>query len=187
MDAIRDAIIEDFGNGYVRFGHSELMGRLVGLLICAHEPLTVDQMSEMLETSKSPVNQIARRLEELNLIRRVWVRGDRKHYYQIAADVFQQASLNLMKLYEDNLRVADRHLRAVTKQYAHAGPEERKGLRQTGERMIAMREFYTNLINTYHRFIADWKVARAHLISFEEYVAKIEAEARAAAGGTVPA
>ncbi len=174
MDKIHDSIIEDFGNGYVKFGHSELMGRVVGLLICAHEPLTVDQMSELLETSKSPVNQIARRLEELHLIRRVWVRGDRKHYYQIAADVFQQASLNLMKLYEDNFRVAERHLRAVARQYVNADPEEKDRLRQIGERMIAMREFYKRLLNTYQRFIEDWKTARGHVSSFDQYVLKSE-------------
>ncbi len=187
MDKIRDGLIEDFGNGYVKFGHSELMGRVVGLLIGVHEPLTVDQISELLETSKSPINQIAHRLEELNLIRRVWVRGDRKHYYRISTDVFKQASLNLMKLYEDNLRIAERHLRAVAKQYTDASAEEKSGLRQMGERLIAMREFYTRLIDTHHRFIEDWKTARAHLPAFEEYMAKSAAQTQTPGVVTMPA
>jgi DNA-binding transcriptional regulator GbsR (MarR family) len=175
MEKLHEDIIEDFGNGYVKFGHSELMGRVVGLLLCMRETVTEDQICEMLHVSKTPVNQITKRLENLNLIRRVWVRGDRKHYYQIAGDVFQQASLNLMRLYEDNLRVAERHLRGVLKQLAQASTEEEKaGLRLVGGRMIAMRGFYQHLLETYQRFIEDWKAAKKNLPKIEDLEKGIE-------------
>lgn len=168
MEKLRDDIIEDFGRGYMKFGHSELMGRVVGLLLCVREPISEDQICELLQVSKSPVNQITKRLDQLNLIRRVWVRGDRKHYYQIAGDVFQQASANLMRLYEDNLRVAERHLRVALKKLAQANEEGKAELRLVGERMIAMREFYKRLIQTYQSFIEDWKAAKKNLPRIED-------------------
>jgi DNA-binding transcriptional regulator GbsR (MarR family) len=176
MDEMRHALIEDFGNGYVKFGHSELMGRIVGLLICSEAPLTVDEISEQLQVSKSPVNQIARRLEELSLIRRVWVKGDRKHYYQIADDVFLQAGANLSRLFEENLQIAERHRRTALKKFAAAGREEKAKLRAFCERLINMHEFHLREIESYRRFIEDWKAAKAELPSVEECVKKMSKE-----------
>lgn len=174
MNETRHALIEDFGNGYVKFGHSELMGRVVGLLLCSDEPMTADEMSERLQTSKSPVNQIARRLEELALIRRVWVKGDRKHYYQIADDVFLQAGSNLSRLFEENLRIAEKHLRDLLKKYATTNKEEKNKLRPFCERLIVMREFHLREIESYRRFIEEWKSAKKDLPKVEDYLKKIE-------------
>jgi len=170
MDETRHALIEDFGNGYVKFGHSELMGRVVGLLLFSEEPLTADEMSERLETSKSPVNQIARRLEELNLIRRVWVKGDRKHYYRIADDVFLQAGVNLSRLFEENLQIAEKHLRGLMKKYAAANKEEKNKLRPLLERLLLMREFHQREVEAYRRFIETWKSAKKTLPPVEEFI-----------------
>jgi len=176
MDETRHALIEDFGNGYVKFGHSELMGRIVGLLLCSEEAMTVDDISERLEVSKSPVNQIARRLEELNLIRRVWVKGDRRHFYQIADDVFLQAGANLSRLFEENLRIAEKYLRGLVKKYATANKEEKNKLRPLIERMIMMREFHWREVESYRRFIDEWKIAKKNLPAFEEYAKKLSKE-----------
>jgi len=176
MDETRHALIEDFGTGYVKFGHSELMGRVVGLLLFSEEPMTADEMSERLETSKSPVNQIARRLEELSLIRRVWVKGDRKHYYQIADDVFLQAGANLSRLFEENLRIAEKHLRGLVKKYAAANKDEKNKLRPLLERIILMREFHQREVESYRRFIEEWKSAKKDLPKVEEYVRKMNKE-----------
>jgi len=176
MEEIRHALIEDFGNGYVKFGHSELMGRIIGLLLCAEKPMTADEMSERLKVSKSPVNQIARRLEELSLIRRVWVKGDRKHYYQIAEDVFLQAGTNLSYLFEENLLIAERHLRVLAKKYAAAHKEEKIKLRNLGERLVMMREFHLREIDSYHRFIEEWKIAKKDLPAVEEYIKRMSKE-----------
>jgi DNA-binding transcriptional regulator GbsR (MarR family) len=176
MNETRHALIEDFGNGYVKFGHSELMGRIVGLLLCSAEAMTVDEMSERLEVSKSPVNQIARRLEELNLIRRVWIKGDRRHFYQIADDVFLQAGVNLSRLFEENLRIAEKHLRELFKKYATANKEEKGKLRPLCERLIVMREFHMREIESYRRLIEEWKIDKKNLPTVEEYVKKMSKE-----------
>jgi DNA-binding transcriptional regulator GbsR (MarR family) len=174
MDEIRHAIIEDFGNGYASFGHSELMGRVVGLLICTGKPLTVDHISEELQVSKSPVSQICRRLEELNLIRRVWIKGERKYHYQIIDDVFLQASINLYRLNEGNLQIAEKNLQAVVNKFHEADEAEKAELRVICARLIEMREFYRQLIESYKQFIEAWQVARASLPSVDEFLQRSE-------------
>ncbi|MFQ5605438.1 MAG: GbsR/MarR family transcriptional regulator [bacterium] len=173
MKEIQREIIEDFGSGYVKFGHSELMGRVVGLLICETEPVSVEEICEVLNVTKTPINQICRRLEELNLIRRVRVKGERKHHFQISSDVFLQASINLSRLYEQNLQVAENHLQPMLKKYQAASMEEKARLKTICERLISMREFNMKLINSYKHFINEWKLAKSELPSVEEYVVKM--------------
>lgn len=173
MDKIQRALIEDFGSGYVKFGHSELMGRVVGLLICEVQPLSVDQICETLHVTKTPVNQICRRLEERNLIRRVRIRGERKYHYQIAPNLFLQAGINVSRLYEENLQIADYHLEVFLKKYAMAPDADKSKLKIICERLISMREFNLRLIDSYKRFINEWKIAKTELPTVEEYVTKM--------------
>ncbi|RMF63433.1 MAG: MarR family transcriptional regulator, partial [Calditrichaeota bacterium] len=128
MDEIQHGIIEDFGLGYVKFGHSELMGRVVGLLLCSTQPVSIDDICRELDVTKTPINQICRRLEDLNLIRRIRMSGERKYFYQISTDVFLQASINYSRLIEDNLQVAENHLEPLLKQYKAATGEEKQRL-----------------------------------------------------------
>ena len=37
------SLIEAFGNGYKKFGHSNLMGRVVGLMLSNNGALTIDE------------------------------------------------------------------------------------------------------------------------------------------------
>jgi len=168
MQEIRHAIIEDFGNGYASFGNSELMGRIVGLFICASSPLTVDQIVEFLNVSKSPVNQICNRLDELKLIRKVWVKGERKYHYQAVDEIFLQASLNLSRLIEGNLRIAEKNLQSAAEKFQNAADAEKQELRIICKRLIEMREFNRRLIDSYQRFIEDWRSMRNNLPSVDE-------------------
>ncbi len=170
MDEIRQALVEDFGNGYASFGNSELMGRIVGLFLCADEPVNVDQIAEQLHVSKSPVNQICNRLEELKLIRRAWIKGERKYHYEIVDNVFLQASLNVSRLTEGNLQIAERNLEAVAKKFRTAGKAEKEELKVVCQRLLEMREFYRKMIESHHRFIDDWRVARPRLPSVEAFL-----------------
>ncbi|MFQ5651699.1 MAG: GbsR/MarR family transcriptional regulator [bacterium] len=177
MDQLQNAIVEDFGSGYVKFGHSELLGRVVGLLLCTDTPLTEEQISQELHVSKSPINQITRRLEQLNLVRRVRLQGDRKFYYQVSSDLFLQAGINLSRLYEDNLRIAETHLQVVLEKYRTAEAEERAKLGIIAERLIKMREFHLRQVQSYERFIGEWRTAKMNLPTVEEYAERLQVSA----------
>lgn len=169
MESFRQALIDDFGLGYVKFGHSELMGRIVGLLLCATEPLDSERIADELHVSKSPVNHIARRLEELNLIRRVRFKGDRKYYYEISPHVFLQAGANLNRLEEQNLHTANTHLRSALERFETTDGEEREAWRVICGRLIQMREFHLRMIDAFRQFMEQWQVDRNDLPGPEEY------------------
>lgn len=57
-------------------------GQIYALLYLNEEPLSLDDISEKLCVSKSNVSINIRLLEESDLVRKVWVKGSRKDYYE---------------------------------------------------------------------------------------------------------
>ncbi|CAN5732592.1 hypothetical protein BH23GEM10_BH23GEM10_05240 [soil metagenome] len=176
MHELRHALVVDFGQQYVRFGHSELMGRVVGLLLSAAAPMTEEDIAAELQVSKSPINHITTRLEQLNLVRRIRIRGDRRYYYEISGDVFFQAGLNLARLLEDNLHIADAHLRAALTQLRSAPDGERAEIRALCQRLMQMREYHRRVSDAYRRAVEEWREASRSLPDVEEYALELDAE-----------
>jgi DNA-binding transcriptional regulator GbsR (MarR family) len=172
MDDLRNKIIDDIGGGYAKFGHSQLLGRVIGLLICESEPINVDQMCKILHITKSPVNQICRRLEELKLIRKVWVKGKRKYHYEIVPDVYLQAVVNQMSQYEDNLQMINENLKLLLKQYML--DNENKKLKIVCQRLIGMREMHLRFTKLLFDFTEEWMKSEENFPSVEEYIEKME-------------
>jgi DNA-binding transcriptional regulator GbsR (MarR family) len=174
MHQLRHALVTDFGQQYVRFGHSELMGRVVGLLMTASVPMTEEEIAAELQVSKSPINQITSRLEQLSLVRRIRVRGDRRYYYELSADVFFQAGLNLARLLEDNLHIAEAHLREALLRLRSATGDERAEIRVVCERLIQMREYHGRIARAYRRAVEEWRDASRTLPDVESYLLELE-------------
>jgi DNA-binding transcriptional regulator GbsR (MarR family) len=175
MENITEALVHEIGRQYVKFGHSELLGRVVGLLIGSATPLSEEEIAAELGVSKSPVNQITRRLEELNQVRRVRYRGDRKYYYEAAPDVFLRSANHLAQLYEENLAIAETHLRTAMARFEEAAPEARESIRPVCERLLEMREFHRAHIAAHRRFLDEWQRMRASVPSVEEYLGAMRA------------
>lgn len=56
-------------------------GQIYALLFLSEEPLSLDDISEKLQVSKSNISINIRMLEDLKLVRKVWVKGSRRDYY----------------------------------------------------------------------------------------------------------
>lgn len=105
-DQMKHDFVNRFGDAYQDFGLPVLMGRIVGLLLFYNSPISLDAMIEELQVSKGPVSQILKRLRDHNLVKRVWIGGDRKDYYQVVDHIFLQAFINQANLLKRNLDLA---------------------------------------------------------------------------------
>lgn len=56
-------------------------GQIYALLFLSDEPLSLDEIAERLHISKSNISINIRMLEEMNLVRKVWVKGSRRDFY----------------------------------------------------------------------------------------------------------
>jgi DNA-binding transcriptional regulator GbsR (MarR family) len=84
----RDRLIESAGKisanmlGMV----SKVGGQIYALLFLARSPMSLDDVVETLHLSKGNVSVNIRMLEDCGLVRKVWVKGTRKDYYEAARD-----------------------------------------------------------------------------------------------------
>jgi DNA-binding transcriptional regulator GbsR (MarR family) len=74
-------MIELFVHASQVLGVPKSIGEIYGLLFASAEPLTLDQVVEMLQISKGSASQGLRLLYNLNAAKKVYVPGDRRDHY----------------------------------------------------------------------------------------------------------
>jgi len=146
---LKNQFIQDYGEGYQMFGLPKLMGRIIGLLLYSGKALSLDEITEELNVSKGPVSQITSRLRDHNLIKRIWVPGTRKDYYQAESEIFGNAFHNRMVLQKKNLLLAKKYQRLLKNEQS----EETDAFKVN---MNEMAEFYELMMEHYQRFYDEW-------------------------------
>ena len=87
--AVNDSTVAGLGRLARFFGFSEVMGRLYGTLLLSPKPLSLDDLAEGLQISKGSVSMNMRSLERWGMAQEVWMRGERKKYYEAEPDLWQ--------------------------------------------------------------------------------------------------
>jgi DNA-binding transcriptional regulator GbsR (MarR family) len=152
-DQVKTEFIQDYGLGYQTFGLPKLMGQVVGLLLFHSRPISLDDITAELQVSKGPVSQIMRRLREHNLVRRIWVPGSRRDFYEAVPDIFGQAFANHAALQNENLALARKYT-ALTSAAPAMVPKS------FGARMDEMERFYTMMNKHLANFRQEWQETR---------------------------
>jgi HTH-type transcriptional regulator, glycine betaine synthesis regulator len=83
---------------------SQLQGRIFALLYLEDHPLSLDEIAEALQQSKSNISTNIRGLVEWHLVRRVAVPGSRKDHYQAADDFWRVMQEIMERRFRWNIR-----------------------------------------------------------------------------------
>jgi DNA-binding transcriptional regulator GbsR (MarR family) len=75
------------------WGISRVMAEIYALLYVSERPLTLEEMSRTLKTSRSNVSTNVRLLLDLSVVHKVIIRGERKDYYTAEEDITKVAKL----------------------------------------------------------------------------------------------
>lgn len=86
--------IEDGGNTTQALGVGRVVGQIFAYLYFSEEPRGLEDMKEALGISKGSASMGVRQLEQWGAVQRVWIKGDRKDYYN-ANDYFGQIVRNI--------------------------------------------------------------------------------------------
>src|SRR5215470_5902648 len=91
LQAVQESMLDGLGQLAAYFGFSKVMGQLYGALLLSAEPLSLDDLVELLDISKASVSMNIRTLEHMGMVRQVWVRGKggRRKYYEAETDFWQ--------------------------------------------------------------------------------------------------
>jgi len=75
-------LIEDFGHFTRSLGLGRAIGQIYAFLYFSPEPRGLANMQEHLGVSRGSASMTVRQLEQWGAVRKVWVKGDRKDYYE---------------------------------------------------------------------------------------------------------
>jgi len=87
--AVNESTVAGLGRLAGFFGFSEVMGHLYGTLLLSPEPMSLDDLADILRISKGSVSMNMRAIERWGMAKEVWVRGARRKYYQAESDLWQ--------------------------------------------------------------------------------------------------
>lgn len=121
--------VEQVGSALESLGAARTAGRLLGVLLVAEEPISLDAACRVLRASKASVSTNAGWLKTAGLLQRVSYPGDRKDYYQVSPGTFERLLGGRVAQVKDWVRVAEVGLRAIEKDnlVARARLEEMRG------------------------------------------------------------
>lgn len=154
--ATEEELIQEFGNLYETYGLKRLEGLIVGLLLTQDEPVSLDDMVELLNHSKGPISVAVRRLDDIGLIKKVAGPVNRRNYYVAHSDLFYNNFKFNMETVQKNREIAERFLERIE--------EDEEGREETIENLKHMQLFYRHMEDFYQDFSKKWEqVKRQHL------------------------
>jgi len=92
----QDIFIEGWGRMGGYWGISKVMAEIYAQLYLSDSPLTLEDLSQKLKTSRSNISLNVRGLIELGVVNKVVIRGERKDYYSAESNIGKMAKLLAM-------------------------------------------------------------------------------------------
>ena len=80
--AIVRRLIQDGGNLSQSLGFGRVLGQIYAFLYFSREPQNLAAMQDTLGISKGSASTVVRQLEQWHAVQKVWIKGDRKDYYE---------------------------------------------------------------------------------------------------------
>ena len=147
---VEQDLIEEFGNIYEAYGIKRLHGLIVGLLLTQDQPVSLDDMVEMLGHSKGPISIAVRRLADIGLARKVNGPINRRNYYAAHPDIFYNNFRFNMATVRKNRSLAERFLHRID-------AEDAPGSEETIKNLEHMHAFYQLMESFYQDFSKQWQ------------------------------
>jgi DNA-binding transcriptional regulator GbsR (MarR family) len=83
-----DKFVHSWGEMGSKWGINKTMAQIHALLMAEGKPLSTDEVMERLHISRGHANTNLRGLVDWGIVRKVFVKGDRKEYFQSEKDVW---------------------------------------------------------------------------------------------------
>lgn len=118
LNTVHDSMLSGLGQLSDYFGFSKVMGQMYGAMLLSDRPLCLDDLVERLDMSKANASMNMRTLENMGMVRQVWVRGSggRRKFYEAETD-FWQIIANILKGRE--MRDVDRAIGVMEDNLTH--------------------------------------------------------------------
>ncbi|MFH0878904.1 MAG: hypothetical protein V2A34_04255 [Lentisphaerota bacterium] len=124
--AIRQRFVETAGHFTQSLGAGRVLGQVYTQVYFSREPQSLDDLTRDLEISKGSASMAVRQLEQWGALRRVWIKGDRKDYYEALDSLGKIIRKALLDMIGRKMEVGDSLLdqaEATLKQVSKPDPD----------------------------------------------------------------
>ncbi len=104
---IRQRFIEAAGHMTQSLGAGRALGQVFAYLYLNKDPQSLDDLAKVLEISKGSASMTVRQLEQWGALRRIWIKGDRKDYYEATENFGRMVRRALLDMVGREMEVSD--------------------------------------------------------------------------------
>lgn len=137
--------IENMGLQYEAYDVPRIGGRILGLLMATPNPMASEEMSDLLQVSRSSISTNLRTLQMAGLVEQVSVPGDRRDYYVYAEDAW----LRILEMRREQI--------LSMQEAAEDGLELLREGHPARQRIVEMLQWSEMVKNAYERMSSDWQ------------------------------
>lgn len=145
-------LMEQAARLFQRLGVPRSTGQIYGLLFSSPHPLSLDDIADALSVSKTSASTGTRQLLNYNLIRQVWLPGERKDHFEARTDLQEVLRANYHTLIKPRLEQAERRLEAIAGQLqadreaGHLSQEAHDAAQARLERLLSLQKNLNHLL-----------------------------------------
>jgi DNA-binding transcriptional regulator GbsR (MarR family) len=119
INKLRQRVIETLGTNMDLYGVTMSIGHMYGHMYFCNEPVTLDEMGDVMGMSKTSMSTGMRTLMDLKMVHKVWGKGTRKDLYVVEPDWHQSFvdyfSVRWRKSMEMNMNALNKSLGDLVK------------------------------------------------------------------------
>jgi len=155
LEKAQDMFLEKINKFCREYGLNNVMAQLYAILYLSKEPLSLNDMTEQLRISKGSVSINIRALEGYGVVRRVWVKGSRKDYYEAEIDITKVVLDRIKSMASKRLSEIGNMLESiyqVLNSISSGDKEERELLVTFRGRIDKLKSFHTQAQSLFNLF-----------------------------------
>lgn len=89
LEKINNRIIEQISENMESYGHTRSMGHIIAAIYYEEKPMGLEELAETTGMSKTRMSQLLRKMLQLNIAEKVYVKGSRRDIYTVEEDYYQ--------------------------------------------------------------------------------------------------
>jgi len=126
-----------------KFGLNNIMAQLYAILYLSNKTFSLSEMAERLKISKASASINIRALERYGAVRRVWVKGSRKDYYEADTDINKVIMDRVRSMGERRLSEVDGMLKSSYQILDSVDSMDKETIRAFKERLDKLERIYS--------------------------------------------
>ena len=157
LEKAQDILLGNVNQICAKFGLNNIMAQLYTVLYLHGKSMSLDDMVDRLKISKGSVSTNIRALERYGAVRKIWIKGSRKDYYEAEPDISKVIMDRAKAMAQNRLSEMDDMINSsypALDSVNHSSKEEKEAIKTFKEKLHKLRELQNkaqslfNLLNS---------------------------------------